>query len=247
MMNRTILMLALLAGCATTEQVQNLEKKVTDLEAKVTELEKRPAGPAGANKEPIDPAKEEAAAAAYKEIDDLIKAGDNVAAADKVKAFTAAHGTTQVYKRAKKNLDELAVVGQAVSADWATKIEKYYQGEGKVNLTQGTTLVVFWEEWCPHCKREVPKLTETFAKYQGQGLNIVGLTRISKSSTEEKVNAFIAEQKVTYPMAKENGALADEFKVGGIPAAAIVKDGKVIWRGHPGRLDDAQITKMLGG
>lgn len=244
-MNRTLLLLALLTGCATTEQVQNLEKKVTDLEAKVTELEKRPAGPAGAA--PIDPAKEEAAAAAFKEIDELAKAGKYEEASGKISAFAAAHGTTQTYKRAKKTLDELAVVGKTVDPQWSAKIEKWYQGEGKVDLTKGTTLVVFWEEWCPHCKREVPKLVETYGKYQGKGLNVVGLTRITKSSTEEKVTAFLTEQKVNYPVAKENGKLAEDFAIGGIPAAAVVKDGKVVWRGHPAKLDDAALTQILGG
>ena len=37
------------------------------------------------------------------------------------------------------------------------------------------------------------------------------------------------------------------FNVTGIPAAALVKEGKVIWRGHPGRLDDATIDKLIGG
>ena len=243
-MTRSLLLLALATGCATADQVQNLEKKVSDLEAKVTELEKRPVGPAGAA--PIDPAKEEAAAAAYKEIDDLVKAGNYEAAAGKVQAFASAHGTTQTYKRAKKNLDELAVVGKTVDPQWTAKIEKWYQGDGKVDLTKGTTLVVFWEEWCPHCKREVPKLVETYGKYQSKGLNVVGLTRITKSSTEEKVTAFLSENKVNYPVAKENGKLAEDFAIGGIPAAAVVKDGKVVWRGHPARLDDAALDKLLG-
>ena len=38
--------------------------------------------------------------------------------------------------------------------------------------------------------------------------------------------------------AKGNGALSQHMNVSGIPAAAVVKDGVVIWRGHPARLDE---------
>jgi hypothetical protein len=49
-------------------------------------------------------------------------------------------------------------------------------------------------------------------------------------------------------MAKEKDAsMSTGFNVTGIPAAALVKEGKVIWRGHPGRLDDATIDKLIGG
>ena len=57
----------------------------------------------------------------------------------------------------------------------------------------------------------------------------------SPASGSEKVNEFLQEQTVNYPTAKEDGTLSKHFNVSGIPAAAAVKDGKVIWRGHPGR------------
>jgi len=57
---------------------------------------------------------------------------------------------------------------------------------------------------------------------------VIGLTRITKSATEEKVQAFIEEKKVEYPMAKEDGSVSRYFNVSGIPAAAVIKDGKVV-------------------
>ena len=62
---------------------------------------------------------------------------------------------------------------------------------------------------------------------------MVGLTTFSRNKTEDEVGAFLKEKKVTYPVAKHDGKINDTFKVGGIPAAALVKDGKIIWRGHP--------------
>jgi hypothetical protein len=39
--------------------------------------------------------------------------------------------------------------------------------------------------------------------------------------------------------------MSDYFAVSGIPAAAVIKDGKVVWRGHPGRLTDDMINAWL--
>ena len=110
------------------------------------------------------------------------------------------------------------------------------------------TMLVFWEEWCPHCKREVPKIEGMHTKYKARGLNVVGLTKVTRSSTDEKVTSFMQEKGVTYPVAKEDGDnLSKRFGVRGVPAAAIVQAGKVVWRGHPARISDGMIEKILGG
>ena len=47
-------------------------------------------------------------------------------------------------------------------------------------------------------------------------------------------------------MAKEDGQkMSDRFGVKGIPAAAVVKNGKVVWRGHPARIKDEMIDGWL--
>ncbi len=239
---RTAALAVALMGCATPEQVDELSKKVDALEEKVASLEARGAGGAAA----VDPKKEEAAKKLYDEITALIQKGEMESAKTKASALEKEFGSTTVFKRARKLIAELEVVGKAVPTDWAQSIEKWYQGEGEVDLSSGTTLVVFWEVWCPHCRREVPELKATYESFKGKGLDVVGLTKITRSATEEKVLEFMKEQTVTYPTAKENGDLSKTFNVSGIPAAAVVKDGKIIWRGHPARLNDDMLTGWLG-
>ena len=239
------LFLAALSGCATQDQVKKLEERVA-------ELEKRP----GANQPPPrpgqgqnpmqgsgDPAKEEAARNLYTEIQELVGKGDIDGAKAKMNDLTTNYGDTTTAKRAQSLNAELSVVGKPAPTE--LKVEKWFQGQSEVNINKGATLVVFWEVWCPHCKREVPKLEETYEKYKGKGLQVVGLTKVTKSSTDEKVQEFLTEQKVTYPIAKETGEMSDYFAVTGIPAAAVLKDGKVVWRGHPGRLTDDMINAWL--
>ena len=74
---------------------------------------------------------------------------------------------------------------------------------------------------------------------------MVGLTKVTRYATDEKIVEFIDEKKLTYPMAKEDGEMYKAFNVSGIPAAAAVKGGKIIWRGHPGRLTDEMIAGWM--
>ena len=116
----------------------------------------------------------------------------------------------------------------------------------EVELTSGSTkLLVFWEVWCQYCRQEVPKVQAMYSTLKEEGLQVVGLMQINKNTTEAQVLEFMAQQDIAYPVAKEDGSLSAHFNVSGIPAAALVKDGKVVWRGHPARLSGAEVRKWL--
>ena len=182
---------------------------------------------------------------AYNTIAQLAARGDQVAAKAQMTTFMSKYAGTDAAKRAARLNQELQVVGKPAPPQ--VSVEKWYVGSDEsVDLTaDGLTLMVFWEEWCPHCKREVPKMQATYDKFSANGLNIVGLTKITKSSTEAKVTQFIQTNGLQFPIAKERGDLSQYFGVSGIPAAAVVKDGKIIWRGHPNAINDALIQAWL--
>jgi thiol-disulfide isomerase/thioredoxin len=224
-----------LGGCMPDPE---LSKRMDVLEAKVSELEKRPSGPA-----PADPAKEAAAQklaeAIQKDIADLNSEGAKAKAAE----FQKKYAGTKASRYLKRVMAELSVVGRDAGE---MDVSEWFQGNVKMDEGKATMLV-FWEIWCPHCKREVPKLEATYNKYKDRGLNVVGLTKVTRSSTDEKVREFISEKGMSYPVGKEQegGNLSQRFGVRGVPAAAIVKDGKVVWRGHPARINDAMLEKLL--
>jgi thiol-disulfide isomerase/thioredoxin len=228
---------------------EELEKMVTDLAKRVEALEKQLAATRARTLQPRAPRPQAKAKPAidplYKTIDDLLAAG----AIDKAqqalaerKASPAADGQQASWLRTLSR--EMEVVGKPTPQDWG--IEKWYQGGSEGSLDDGgTTLLVFWEAWCPHCKSEVPRLQKVYDDFKGKGLMVVGLTRITKTATEESVQSFISDSKVGYPIAKETGAVAEYFNVKGIPAAAVIRDGKIIWRGHPLRLTDEMLKGWL--
>ena len=234
-----ISLFAFAVGCATADQVKQLEERVAQLEE---DAKNAPAGKKGAKK---DEKAEKAAAELLQAATKSLQDGDIATAKGKLAEMKAKYPSTSAYKRARRYEAELAVIGKAAPS--SMEVEKWLANKAEIDLASDSpTLMVFWEEWCPHCKREVPKMEKIYNDYKGQGLQMVGLTKINRSSTEEKVLDFIKKNKLSYPVAKENnGNLSEHFSVRGVPAAAVVKGGKVVWRGHPGRLNDKMLKSWL--
>ncbi|MCB9678257.1 MAG: TlpA family protein disulfide reductase [Alphaproteobacteria bacterium] len=132
-------------------------------------------------------------------------------------------------------------VGQSVTD---LEVQDWLNGSTTVDSGE-VTLVVFWELWCPHCRREVPKLQQWHEQLGPDGLNVVGLTRLTRNTTREAAAGFLEEQGVHYAAGVGGHDLANRLGIKGIPAAVAVKDGAVIWQGHPGRLTEEQLRAWL--
>ena len=241
-MNRSILAVlvsgVLAAGCSDPE----MDKRMTDLEERIGALEKRPAGAAGP--QAASPEQEQAAANLLKEAQQAYQTLDIDTAKAKLAELKKDYSNTRAFRAGQRIQAEVDVVGRD-EADLS--VETWYQGSAADVKGGKATLYVFWEVWCPHCKREVPKLSATYDKFRGKGLTMVGLTKQTRNVTDDAVREFVNAQGVTYPIAKEEGdALSQHYGVRGIPAAAMVKDGKVVWRGHPAQLTDDMIGDFLG-
>jgi thiol-disulfide isomerase/thioredoxin len=224
------------------ETTAELQKQIEALTRRVEALERQlQAARAPQPAPPVRPVTASATAgrdealALYRKVDGLVATGNVQQAHRELDAYNQKYAGTNAAAWTRSLSRELEVVGKEAPVDWS--IEKWYQGEGEVTLDGSRpTLVVFWEAWCPHCREEVPKLQELYEAYKGEGLQVVGVTRLTRTATDESVEAFLQESQVTYPIAKETGDLAGYFNVKGIPAAALVENGKIVWRGHPIRL-----------
>ncbi len=229
---------ALSSACADPA----LEQRLAELETKVEALESAPAAAApGEAAEGPSAQDEEAAATLLREANDLVQAMDYTGAKAKLTELNTNYGQTRAARSSRRLVSELEVVGNAAGE---IEVEKWFQGN--TSMSDGkATLVVFWELWCPHCRREMPEIEETWAQYRDDGLNMVAVTKITRSATEESVAEFIEEHDISYPVAKETGSMSTRFGVRGIPAAAVVKDGEIVWRGHPARLTDEMYRSWL--
>ncbi|MDJ0835038.1 MAG: TlpA disulfide reductase family protein [Acidobacteriota bacterium] len=144
-------------------------------------------------------------------------------------------------KAFRKLSNELKVIGRDAGI---LEIERWFQGETTMDQA-GLTLVVFFESWCPHCQDEMPKMEKLYNKYLEKGVNVIGLTKIADPATVTSVIGFIADKGLTFSVAKYGGAMAERFGVEGIPASALVKSGKIIWRGNPELISDQTIEIAL--
>jgi peroxiredoxin len=94
------------------------------------------------------------------------------------------------------------------------------------DLKGKVVLVNFWATWCPPCRKEMPDLQTLFDKYKDQGLIVLSI------SDEEaaKVDPFIAEQKISYPVLLDPGRKVNEaFVVKGIPKSFVYdREGKLV-------------------
>lgn len=144
-------------------------------------------------------------------------------------------------------------VGDAVPAlDGITWLQgdpvKSLDEKGKVYMLE------LWATWCGPCVAIIPHVNDLHKKYADKGLVIVGM-----NVWEDKVETptvFLKQQgdgmsyRVAFSGGKEGAFTKDWLTpagIQGIPHALIVKDGKLIFKGHPASLEDSTIEAMLDG
>lgn len=226
---------------AMEQKIDSLENQLRSMGAQLRRLQGQLKAQDGQDARP-NQQDEQKAMALYREIQQAVGNGDVDQAKAKLQELSKEYGNTRAARRSRSLQAELELIGSAAPSDYHVK--RWLHGEA--TLPPDTpTLLVFWEIWCPHCRREAPKMQALYDKMKDRGLQVVGMTRLSRSATEEKVMSFLEEQQISYPVALVDAPVSQAFNVRGIPAAAVVKDGKIVWRGHPARLSEEAIAGWL--
>ena len=116
-----------------------------------------------------------------------------------------------------------------------------YVGKGKV------VLVDFWASWCGPCRREMPNLVETYAKYKNKNFEIVG---VSLDQDEAAWKEAIKNLNMTWPQMSdlkfwqsEGGQL---YAVNSIPHTILIDaDGTIVARGLHGEELQTKIAEFV--
>ena len=87
-------------------------------------------------------------------------------------------------------------------------------------------LVNFCATWCPPCRKEMPDLEALYKRFQDKGFIILAIS----DEELDKVQPFIAERQITYPVMLDPGRKVNElFQVEGIPKSFVYdREGKLV-------------------
>jgi thiol-disulfide isomerase/thioredoxin len=103
-------------------------------------------------------------------------------------------------------------------------------------------LIDFWATWCGPCRQEIPIVDRLAQRYQGQGLAVVGV-----NTSDEQGNAapFARRQRLTFPIAFDDGSAAAAYHVETLPTLVIIsKTGKVA-AVRTGTTSDAELDSLI--
>lgn len=101
--------------------------------------------------------------------------------------------------------------------------------------TGKATLLHFWVQWCPHCRSDAPQVQALHDRFKDD-LHVQVLT-VNLDQEREKVEAFVSDHHVTYPVllateiAAAGGAnLLELYQINGFPATYVIDAEGIIRR-----------------
>ncbi|MBW2292924.1 MAG: TlpA family protein disulfide reductase [Deltaproteobacteria bacterium] len=95
-------------------------------------------------------------------------------------------------------------------------------------------VLVFWQTWCPTCKREAPELAHAVEKY-GDAMKFFGVVSGPDDVIDDaKVLRVAEEWGHRHPQIRDRDlSLTNRFKVIGTPAIIVLgREGRELYRGH---------------
>ncbi|HLE87389.1 MAG TPA: TlpA disulfide reductase family protein [Candidatus Brocadiaceae bacterium] len=126
-------------------------------------------------------------------------------------------------------------------------IEKITLSELKTVLDNNKGKIVIldlWATWCPPCRKEIPGFISLYNKYQGKGVEILGIA--FDENGYEAVPPFIKKMGVNYPVYLDGGDIAQAYNLQAYPTTVIYgKDGKVANK-HIGFVSEKEFEDEIG-
>ena len=107
-------------------------------------------------------------------------------------------------------------VGYSIYKSYTESMTTYNanrEGNKNTNSNKTANLMLFYVDWCPHCKTAKPEWEELKSQYEGKNIN--------------GYNIIFTEYNCTNETA-ETDELMDKYKIEGYPTIKLVKDNQVI-------------------
>jgi thiol-disulfide isomerase/thioredoxin len=140
-------------------------------------------------------------------------------------------------------------------------VGKFIKGDAITDYEPGKVYVIeFWATWCLPCRAAIPHINGLHNEYKDKGVIFIGQS--VWENEPEAAPAFVKQMgdQMSYRIALDHtdgeptqsrGAMQRTWLraagISGIPSTWIVKDGKVLWIGHPKDLDKLKIEAARSG
>jgi len=165
------------------------------------------------------------------------------------KAFreiTERYPKTSLASKAQQKLEGIELVGSQAPQLQVKEWIGVAPPEGDIYRSK-LTLLSFWAIWCPHCKRNIPKIEELLETYATQGVSVVGVTREKEGQGVDKIREYVDSHPMDYPTAvDDDGKTSQEMGIKSIPCVvAVDSQGRIRWHGHPDYLSGKVIEFLL--
>jgi peroxiredoxin len=144
-----------------------------------------------------------------------------------------------------KALPQALVVGVAAPAFSAKDLngQTHAVGQAKGQVT----VLHFWVHWCPHCRSDAPQIQALYnALHETSGIRIV---TVNLDQDRAKVEQFVKEHKVTYPVifAAEQAALRGGvdltalYQITGFPVTYLIDAQGIIQKKFTGSFTESGV------
>jgi len=135
-------------------------------------------------------------------------------------------------KTAKEEPADLASARTDVGDPMPPYSAKYLDGKPLTIAAEKGNVVFLnvWATWCGPCRFETPELQSLQNQYAAKGLKVIGIS-VDEGETEA-VKTFVAEQKITYPIALDpEQRIANLVQTTVLPTSLLIdRNGKIVWR-----------------
>src|SRR3954467_10713496 len=98
----------------------------------------------------------------------------------------------------------------------------------------------FWASWCEPCKREAKTLEESWRRYRGRGLVVLG---VDANDVDSDARRFMQAHGITYPVVRDsNGSIAaNSYNVSDLPMTFFInRKGLLVGERIRGAVGDTQ-------
>ncbi len=109
---------------------------------------------------------------------------------------------------------------------------------------KGRVVVIdFWASWCPPCRAAIPAMQRLHEHYASRGVVVLGINLRESINPRE----FMDSMGASYTVLRDDGRVAAQYRVKGIPAFRVIdKEGTIVYSGAGfGGRTDAEIRKAV--